>query len=86
MPRLLGLEVSVRTGDTRLRREGCGVVCVFVCVCVSDWEHVVGRTFAPAATAFWTSSRHWDRLWAMLAVEQSCPTACDRLSAKGDDL
>lgn len=32
-------------------------------------------TFAPCWAAFLTISRHWARLWAMLAVEVSCPTA-----------
>jgi len=35
-----------------------------------DW------TFAPAATAFWITVRHWARLCAMLAVEHIWPTAC----------
>ena len=35
----------------------------------------LGRTFAPAATAFLMRSWHWVRLWDMEPVEQSWPTA-----------
>lgn len=36
------------------------------------------ETFAPAATAFCTTTLHWARLCAMLDVEHICPTALGR--------
>jgi len=65
---------------SRLLQEERGPIWCAVRRVLSTRSMLSWQTFAPALTAFCTTTRHCDMLCAILAVEQICPTAWDCLA------